>query len=82
VATALGSSSDRCTKRYPAAVSWGTAAAMPSAVPPSGWFMWQSTSEPPGAAATVLRTCSGVKVAPPSPLTEKVTSRSPMAATI
>ena len=31
---------------------------------------------PGGAAATVLRTSSGVKVAPPSPLTEKVTRRS------
>ena len=38
---------------------------MPWAVPLSGWFMWQITMEPPGAAVTVLRTCQGLKVAPP-----------------
>lgn len=66
----------RRTKRYPAAIRRGTAAAMPWAVPLPGWFMWQSTMEPPGAAVTVLRTCPGVKVAPASPLTEKLTRRS------
>jgi hypothetical protein len=30
----------------------------------------------------VVKTSLGVKVAPPSPLTEKVTSRTPIAATI
>ena len=44
--------------------------------------MWHSTMDPAGAAATVLRTSSGVKVAPPSPLTEKVTRETFMAVTI